>query len=50
MTPDGKAIIATPKRDDSIDTTLPISVTGHKSPYPTVVKVTVAQYRASKKE
>ena len=28
----------------------PMSVTGHISPYPTVVKVTVAQYKVSKKE
>ncbi len=45
MTPDGKAIIATPNNEDSIDTTRPMSVTGQRSPYPTVVRVTVAQYK-----
>lgn len=50
MTPDGKAIMATPNNEESMETTRPISVTGHKSPQPTVVKVTVAQQSASKNE
>ena len=32
MTPEGKAMMATPNRDDSIDTTRPTSVTGQRSP------------------
>lgn len=31
MTPDGKAIIATPNNEESMETTRPIFVTGHKS-------------------
>lgn len=50
MTPDGNAITATPNKDDNIEISLPISITGHKSPYLNVVRVTVAQYSASKNE
>lgn len=49
MKPDGSAIIATPNKEDNMLTKRPMSVTGVKSPYPTIVRVTVAQYRASKK-
>jgi len=46
---DGRAITAIPKIDESIVKVLPTTVTGYKSPYPTVVSDTVAQYRALKK-
>ena len=41
--PEGNAIIAMPNIDDTIVTIRPIVVTGYISPYPMVVKETVAQ-------
>ena len=41
--PVGKATMAIPITEDIMLTTLPISLTGYRSPYPTVVKVTTAQ-------
>ena len=46
--PAGKATMAMPKTDDIMVIILPMVVMGYISPYPTVVKETVAQYTASK--
>ena len=48
ITPAGRATIAIPKNEDIIAIDRPIVVIGYKSPYPTVVRDTVAQYTASK--
>lgn len=50
MIPDGSAIIAIPKTDETMLTAFPISETGYISPYPIVVNAVVDQYTASKKD
>jgi hypothetical protein len=47
--PDGRATIAIPTNEESIVTTRPMVDTGYMSPYPIVVRLTVAQYIAEKK-
>ncbi len=41
--PAGRAMTAIPKNEDNIAMTLPAVETGYRSPYPTVVRLTVAQ-------
>ena len=47
--PLGKAITATPTKDEKIVINLPAVVSGEISPYPTVVREIAAKYNASKK-
>ena len=49
MMPAGSAMMATPNSDDTMEMSLPRSVTGYRSPYPMVVRAVVAQYSALKK-
>lgn len=43
MIPAGSATIAIPINEDTIARTLPVEVMGYISPYPTVVRLIVAQ-------
>ncbi len=50
MIPEGNAMIAIPKTADIIVITFPSFETAYISPYPTEVRLIVAQYIASKKD
>ena len=47
--PAGRATIAIPNKAETIVIIFPATETAYMSPYPTVVRDTVAQYTASKK-